>query len=490
MLKFRLFDNGASAEAVHLRNAHLLGSDNTAIRADISFENGAICCTKKEARPASLVLQQDVAECGVLTIRTCLLPDRDEPYLLNVELARHRIMMLYNKFEDWAMFDMAADHAAVRRFEIGRQTFIRAICLEKQDPPQADRMARDALVAAVDASEELALAHAEILLERRKVTHAVPRYPIGCGITIGQNDDRVRSGLLSNFDFVRLPVPWRWLAPEEGTYRWEGLDGWAQWIGRKRMPVVAGPLISFRPQHVPDWLFIWEHDYDTVRDLAYEHIQRLVTRYRNTIAGWNVVSGIHTNDNFSFTVEQLIDLSRMSTMLVKKIQPAARALIEICQPFGEYYGAAPRSIPPLLYADLLVQGAVNFDGFIVKLLMGQAVPGQFTRDLMQISNLLDQFLGLGKPVSVVIAVPSEPVSIEMMHPSDTGPPPDPHGGYWRRDWSNLVQSRWLEAVLHVAMSKPFVESIAWHDLIDHSSIELPRAGLITSDMRAKGGWPS
>ena len=39
-------------------------------------------------------------------------------------------------------------------------------------------------------------------------------------------------------------------------------------------------------------------------------------------------------------------------MAVKKIQPNARVLIEIREPFGEYYANNQRSIPPMMYADL------------------------------------------------------------------------------------------------------------------------------------------
>ena len=44
---------------------------------------------------------------------------------------------------------------------------------------------------------------------------------------------------------------------------------------------------------------------------------------------WVVVSGLHVNSHFTFSFDQLLDLTRMSTMLVKKIQPNARTLVEI-----------------------------------------------------------------------------------------------------------------------------------------------------------------
>ncbi len=140
----------------------------------------------------------------------------------------------------------------------------------------------------------------------------------------------------------------------------------------------------------------------------------------------------------------------------------------------------------MMYVDLVVQSGMQFDGFAVHLLMGQAQSGQYTRDLMQISNLLDQFAGYGKPVYLTMGVPSEPVTQMMMPGPDSGEPLDDNSGYWRRPWSAQVQAHWLEAVMQIAASKPFVEAVAWPDIIDHPHIELPLAGLVSEAFQPKG----
>ncbi|MCE9590494.1 MAG: endo-1,4-beta-xylanase [Planctomycetes bacterium] len=458
------------------------------MRGTIVFDNGVIACEKREMGAASLALQAPVGECGELTVQTCLLPEREEPYILTLELARHRLMTLYTKLEDWAMFDTGPDHPVTRRAELARRLFIEALCAQKDEPARADKLSRDCLAAALDGSEELAVAHAELLLNRRKQTQMVPRHPIGCGVALEQTNERMRAGLAANFDFVAVPTPWKSLTPEEGEYRLAQLDNWVEWASKNRMPVIAGPVVCFEPSTLPDWLFIWEHDYDTVRDVIYEHVERIVTRYRNAVMTWNVVSGLHVNSHFTFNFEQLMDLTRMATMLVKKVQPAARVMVEIRQPFGEYFAANPRSIPPMMYTDLLVQGAVAFDALSLKLLMGQAMPGQFTRDLMQISNLLDHFAVFGKPIHLTLAAPSEMVTQEMIAVPEGQEAVDPSSGFWRKPWSQQVQSHWLEALVHIALSKPFIESVAWNDLIDHPQMDLPLSGLISEDMQPKSSF--
>ena len=487
MLKFLVYRDGILVSKYPIHHAYLIGSDQNAIRSNISFDSGAIVCEKRESGVAALALQHPIGHCGCMVIRTCLLPERKEPYLLSLELARHRLLLLYQKLEDWAMFDVnQPDHPVIQRIERARHQFIEALCYQNEDLARGDRLATKSLVMAVDASEELSLIHADLLLTRRRTSGGLPKYPVGCGVMLDQHIERVRPELIANIDFFYLPTFWRHLAPEEGGYRWEAMDNWAQWLGRNRMPTIAGPLVGFEPHAVPDWLFIWEHDYDTVRDLIYEHTERVVTRYRNTFAAWNVISGIHVNSHFTFSFDQLMELSRMTTMLVRKIQPAARTLVEICHPFGEYYATNQRSIPPLMYADLLTQSGINFDGIILKLLMGQPVPGRYPRDLMQISTLLDKCLTLGKPITVVVAVPSDVsnttssgVTAQRTHilPSNYG--------YWRNPWSESVQTSWLEATFKIALSKPFVDGVAWYEWMDRPGIELAHSGLVNQDMQPK-----
>ncbi len=488
MLKFLVFKRGHRAKRWPVRNAYLVGADGNALRGEVGFREGTICCENREGGTAALALQQNTGNCGELTLQTCLLPERDEPYLLNLELARHRLMALYNKLEDWGMFDLGPSHAVTKRAELARGLFLESLCCQNEHPTRADKQARDSLVAALDATEQLALAHADLLLERRKTTGAMPRLALGCGVALDPVHERIRAGMAANFDFLQVPVSWRSLAPAEGEYRWETLDNWAQWLLRSRMPAVAGPLVSFEPGAVPDWLFMWEHDFDTVRELIYEHIEQVVKRYRHVVSTWNVVSGLHVNSHFSFTFDQIIFLTRMAAMVVKDTHPTSKVIVELRQPFGEYYGQNQRSIPPLTYADLLIQGGVNFDGFNVKLLMGQPAAGQYTRDLMQVSNLLDQFAPLGKPLHLTIAAPSEKVVPKPAEGENQEAPGDPNCGHWRKPWSPLIQGHWLTAIVQIAMSKPFVETVTWKDLVDHSDMEMPAGGLIDASLQPKGAF--
>jgi hypothetical protein len=201
-------------------------------------------------------------------------------------------------------------------------------------------------------------------------------------------------------------------------------------------------------------------------------MERVVHRYKSLVGMWNIASGLNVNDNFEFTTAQILDLARMASLLVRQSRKGARTMIELRRPFGEHCAGKRRSIPPLTFVDQLVQGGVKFDALGVQLLFGQRRFGRASRDLAQISSLLDRFFLLDVPVLVsALGVPSRPIEDE--------------GGWWHEAWSPELQSRWIARLFPVAMSKPFVESIFWTDLFDHPEAVLPAGGLIDEQGQPK-----
>jgi len=169
-----------------------------------------------------------------------------------------------------------------------------------------------------------------------------------------------------------------------------------------------------------------------------------------------------------------MDLTRMAVSLVKKLAPGTQTMIEITQPWGEYYAKNQRSIPPMIYAEMVVQSGVPFDTYGLQLSFGVPRDGCWQRDLFQISSLLDRFTAYGKPVVIT-------------HLTVPGSESDPaaQGGLWRKPWSDQLQARWLEAVSNVLLSKPFIEAICWNGLIDQEKSEIRSDGLFGADMNPK-----
>ena len=540
MIRFVVFDREGPATTWPIRHAHLFGADDVPVPGAVRFEDSCIACERTTNEAAGLSLQYapaeyaigDAAEAigdvrpGLITLRTCLLPDREAPYLLSLELARHRIMLFLNKLETWQLFDMPADDPVMALFETARGMFTRALVAQRETDGHpsmggfswhADQLARASLALGIEAGEQLARRNADDTLAARasgkayahaaeQYTHAAnepppPDVPIILPSSIGvvmpgrpmlgatvnpkTFTDAAREGVSSIADFVCLPMRWRDMEPKEGAYAFQPTDRWIEWAVRKaKMPVVAGPIIDFRRSCIPEWLYIWENDYETLRDLVYEHVRHIVTRYRRTVRRWTVASGLHVNTNFTFTFDQMMDLTRVCVLMVRKLHPHAKIQLEITQPWGEYYGQNRRSLPPLLYAEMVAQAGVGVDAYALRLQLGQPAPGQSARDLMAISALLDRYAGvLEKPISVTaVGAPSSVI------PAETD---DLEPGHWREPWSEAQQAAWIESAVAICAAKPYVHSVCWHDLMDGATAddtpEMPHGGLLRTDGSLKPG---
>lgn len=544
MLSFVLFGAGEGESGWTPRQVYLYGPDGLPVPSEIAFEGDLLLCRKASPDTAGLALQcrlttptdlgaeegaEAPAPLGVLSLRTCLLQERDDPHLLSLELARYRLMLFLNRMEEWGLADLPPDGPIMSRFEQARRVFTDALVAQRAAEgdtglhhgfsPRADRLARRALALALDAGERLSLDKAAKDLEARVTGSAykaavaayetatqespppeaaiivagmtgvtLPGRPtIGCMVDPEVFTDEHQRAVAATSDFVSIPTRWTDLEPVEGKYAFKNTDRWIEWAVRKaRLPIVAGPVIDLRPGGAPDWLYIWENDYETLRQYIDEHIRQVVTRYRRTVSRWTVASGLHVNGNFKLSFEQMMDLTRLCIARTKKLHPTAKVQLEITQPWGEYYASDRRSLPPHVYAEMLVQASVPADAFALRLQLGQPTPGQATRDLLEISSLLDLYASVERPIAIsILGAPSVPPVLERVEQQVLDP------GYWRAPWSEMQQGEWLARVAAIAASKPYVQSVCWQQIGDaadgRAALEMPDGGLLGTGGQPKPG---
>ena len=482
-VKFEIYRDGVRQMGFTPIAAHAVGPESVPIAGDVSFKDGLLLVNRSDNHAIGVGLLWDAGAQGAFHLETTRLQPRERPYVLNVELARFRLMKIVQKQEDWNLFDFPKAEVALKKFRDAQSLFADALGVSMDDPAAASRFGDQALGMAIEVSEELALFHAELLLNRRRAGGGFVKHIFGCRVDCTVQNPKYRETPAGNFDYAVVPTSWKLIQPQESAFAPEPIDAFVEALSRRRIPIIAGPLINLVETELPDWTFIWENDFDTLRELAYEHVQKVVYRYRRAVALWNVVGGVNTNRAISLTFEQMIELTRMLVSLVKNLLPNARTLINVTMPFGDYHARKAGSVAPILYAEMAAQAGINFDGFAVQIEMGVPQPGRFVRDLFQISTMLDRFSAIGRPVFITaVSCPGRPTP----DPSDQSEGRlDPAlAGRWRRPWDPQLQADWLESVYRIALSKPFVESIAWADLADINQ-SVPAGGLLDDVFQPK-----
>ncbi len=501
MLKFFVHRDGGPADGWPLAHAGIVAADGATAPGEVRVERGVLTVTPSNAGPVSLEvlfplgLANGSKPSREVLLTTTLLPQRERPYLLALELARKQLMRFLNALEEWNLAMLPADHPALVTFERAREDFsgalvswrgVRTESLEADDPAiaTADEKSRRALADAADASELLvseavsrgiearadgswfadAVARAERSIGRpANKPIAVVKAPeahgvtlagvarVGCVVDPSGFEPAAQAALAKVADFITVPMPWSSIEPAEGKYQFAATDRWIEWAVRKgKLPVVAGPVLDLAPGKLPEWLFIWENDYDTLRELVYEHMRQVVTRYRRTVQWWTLASSLGVEGALSLRFEQIADLLRVASMVTRKLQPQGRVQVEVVDPFALYAARSQRTVPPLLLGELIAQSGTHVDALGLRIDLTDASTAAAVRDTMAFSEILDRYAMLDRPISITFAAcPSKPNGTQA------------ESGSWDGPWSPAAQADWLTRALSVAAAKPYMHSICW-----------------------------
>ena len=483
MLNFLAYNNDGPVKDVDLQGCYGIGAEGVPTRIDCHFADGQLRVTSRGSGPIGVSLLWPVAGFGKVLIETTRLPSREKPYVLNLELARWRLQRVLAKREEWGLIDFPGSDEFNDQLDQARALFVEA--LKKQpDPAAAAKFADESLRLAMWAGEEMARFHGKAFLKRRCQNNADNAGLVGMHVDIFSLTDPYRAALKETSGLAVLPLNWKSIEPKEQEYNLDSIESWMKYLATQNIAIKAGPLISLAEQHVPDWLFIWEHDFETLRDLVCQHVRMLVTRFGKYVRYWGAVAGLNRHNCLNLTFDQLVELTRLTAETIKKAAPKAKVVIDLVQPWGEYYARGPRTIPPQLYIDFAGQSNVPFDAIGIEILCGVNEEGFYCRDLMQISALLDKYANLGKPIHIS-AVQAPSATAPDNWDQWRGARSAAEGGVWHEPWNERLQADWLEAFYTIAASKPFVETICWRDLADYEGHCLPHGGLMHNNLTPK-----
>jgi hypothetical protein len=475
-VKFQVFEKGKILDKFTLSGAYLFGGDGIGIRqGKIAFKDGFIHCKKNNADAAGLALLWPIDGFGKVLLPTTILPEREKPYNLNVEIARAKLMQIVNKREDWSFFNKVKGLAELS--EEAQVLFIKAL-QNIANPSAASELADQSLNKAIFLSERLAIRQADILFQTRSKSHGFGRGCFGCRVDPEKiNNTAYVEKLLELFGSVAVPLNWAQIEPERGKYDFSKIDACVSVLAKRKLAITAGPLLCFSEDSLPKWLLKSDWSFEKIQEAAYQYIVEVVTRYNNVIRAWVAVSGLNALNHFGFKFEQILEMTRAANMAIKQVSDRAIKIIELCNPWGEYYSSVTDTIPPLVYMDIVVQGGVNFDAFALKMQFGKDISGMHIRDMMQISSLLDSFAIIAKPIYITnLAVPSH--SGDGLYDGDAA-------GIWHSRWDQQTQAQWIEEFYRVALSKSFVSTVTYSNLADTQDCAVTDSGLLSERLEIK-----
>ena len=278
------------------------------------------------------------------------------------------------------------------------------------------------------------------------------------------------------FNACQIAVSWKQVAPSEGKYRWDLIDAQVDWCRRNRLEIEGGPLIEFRPASLPDWIWLWEGDQETISGFATEFVRQAVQRYRGKIPLWHVVHRPASQEILGLSEEEQIRIAARVIQVARQADPGAQISIGIDRPWAEWMSSSHFQLGPLHLCDYLLRSDLGISSVGIEVAPGFTSPGSHLRDLFEFSRLLDLYALLNVPLHLFMAIPSA-----------VGPDPkaDPavsiDNAQWPAPPDEAMQSTWGARWLALGLAKPYVRSVTWMQASDSLPHLYPHAGLFRRD---------
>jgi hypothetical protein len=438
--------------------------------------------SRTELSDGQLVLSRDLGESGpvyvpwpvpragrVVTPTTSLM-FRDRPYELVAELARGKVNQVRNQYAEWhgGGLSAAPDVEAM----LHRATHVFGSALMEDDAPPADRQADEALAIAHEAADLLIRKYEEQVFRLRHQRQPKLDTLLGCRIRSAPApglDDAFRL----SFNAASVPLTWRTIEPAESGYRWDEADAAVRWAADRNLPVVAGPLIDFSEGGMPDYVQKLRGEPLSFKSLMCDYVETVVGRYRGKVSRWQITAGANGADVLGIGEEDLIRLTAMAADAAWQIDSGLQLTFGLAHPWGDYLAGGGYEYSPFVYADTLLRSGLPFAGVDVEWYMGTSPRGNYCRDLLVASQLLDLFGVLGVPVHVALAYPSSAAADPQADPSERVA----GAGNWR-DFTPAAQADWATAFGSLALCKSYVAGVFWDHLTDADPHRIPNAGLV------------
>lgn len=464
----RLFAHDESRLAgLEPSRVYMMGFEELPWFGHVFISDEQIVIERKESDSGSVCVPWVVGQRGELLLCTSTLIERDEPYFLEVEIARGVVHRLRNQLAAWRQLGLVVTDELEEEVRQATRHFTRAAA-RQLDSPVAAQAANQAIELAVTAGEHLADAYSAQALQMR-LQHT-PRIGTLLGVSLGSKlpDKSLRQPIVNSFNLVGLPMAWPDIEASEAQRQWNDTDEQLRWAQKNNLKAVGGPLLEFDERRVPDWTYLWEGDYDTLSSFMLDHVRNVVKRYRGKVQIWHVASRMNRPRVLSLNDEDRLQIVASAIKIVKEIDPRTPIIVSFDQPWGEYLATERSDLAPMHYADALVRADLGVSGIGLEINVGEQPRATAPRTPLEFSRLVDQWGLFELPLFLMLTIDTKTSKRE----EDSSSKP------------TTTRSQWIERHLPAMLAKNCVQVVLWNQLSDQGA-EFHNAGLYDINGQAK-----
>jgi hypothetical protein len=456
-----------------LQFTYMAGMDHTPWLAQVELDDEELVLERDVPDSGCVTVPWHVEGHGELALSTGTLTERWEPYHLPLELARGTLNLLRSQLYDWEAAGVTVPDDVHRLLRQSLEQFSRAVVDPKEDEGRA---AQESLRLALDAGQLLAAAYTDQAIASRR--RATGRLPSLLGGELGRSDmdDATARSFLAAFNVAWVPIYWRDVEAVEGEFDWSECDRRLEWCRAHGIRTCLGPLVQLDARGLPDWVYMWDDDFESMLSAAGQFVEAAVNRYRGKIDLWHCAAKANTPQSLSFSDEERLRLVAWVVCRVKQLDPERPHVVGIDQPWGEFLGRRAADLAPLHFADALVRARIDLRAILLDMNFACSAGGTLPRSELELSRHLDIWSSFGLPLLVGICLPSS---------DGADPNARLQAGAASATWTRAAQQSWTARYVPLLLAKPGVQGVIWNQFEDAQPHDFPHAGLITPHGHAK-----
>src|SRR5690606_7533507 len=196
---------------------------------------------------------------------------------------------------------------------------------------------------------------------------------------------------LEAFNTAIVPFSWSQIESDEGRRDWTLCDAQIQWCQTAGVRVCGGPLLELSRSALPDWLFLWEGDFENLLAVAGDHVRAVVQRYRGKASFWNVAGRLMTGEALGLDDEQKLRLIVRAIEVVRTVDRQTPVIVTFDQPWAEFMARQESDLTPMYFADALVRADLGVAGIGLEMTIGYDGKSTLPRDWIEFGRHLDRW---------------------------------------------------------------------------------------------------
>lgn len=479
VMRFLVHPPGFSEVWPEFQCAYITGLDGRVFQTHTEIQNNVFSCRRSFSDSGKMSVPWPVEGFGKPVLMTTSLREREEPYFLSLELARGKLAQVRDQWWLWQQAHLAIPEEFLKVQKEAFTSFAHASA-NQNHPDECDRAARDSIAKACMAADLLSQAYVTQRMASIRRSSSHPPSLLGAATDLSVLTETGSKVFKETFNTASVPIRWGDIEPEEGNYNWQPIDDMINFCNQNRIITRGGPLISLRPEGLPNWLACWAVDFLNLASFVCDFVDTAVSRYTGLIRIWEVSSAGNIGGALNLNEEQSLSLTARTLEAAIRTDSDSQFFLRIEQPWGEYQRNGKHRLSPYQFVDAIIRSNVQLNGVSLDINIGYTPRACFARDMLSISKLIDRWSQLGLQIHVNLCCPSSGEADPLADQSISI-----QQGVCRTAWSEEMQNEWMAKTIPLLMSKPAVTGVFMRQFSDSVPHRFPHAGLLDANGRPK-----